>query len=92
MYTKKFYFKAKNHLPFSDLRCDQYPLRRKRKRAKNGDFSHGLACDATGIDRIANQRTGGDFWPRNTTFLYPSLSCEMNIQILNCAGSFHGVT
>ena len=33
MYTKKFYFDAKNHLPFSVLRCDQYPLRREPKRA-----------------------------------------------------------
>ena len=54
MYTKKLYFDAKNHLPFSVLRCDQYPLRRKRKRAKNRRFTHVLARDATGIDRIAN--------------------------------------
>ena len=55
MYTKKFYFDAKNHLPFSDLRCDQYLLRRKRKRVKNRRFTHVLARDATGIDRIAKR-------------------------------------
>ena len=92
MYTKKFYFDAKNHLPFSDLRCDQYPLRREPKCAQNGDFSHVFACAATGIDRIANQRTGGDFSNRNRTFLNTSLSCVKNIQILNCARSFDGVS
>ena len=92
MYTKKFYFDAKNHLPFPDLRYDQYPLRRKRKRAKNRRFTHVLARDATGIDRIAKRGTGGDFSHRNTTFLYTSLSCVINIQILNCAGSFDGVS
>ena len=92
MYTKKFYFDAKNHLPFSELRCDQYPLCRKPKHAKNGDFLHVFACDAMGIDHIANRGTGGDFSHRNRTFLYTSLSCEINIQILNCAGSFDGVS
>ena len=92
MYTKKFYFDAKNHLPFSVLRCDQYPLCSKRKRAKNRRFTHVLARDATGIDRIAKRRTGGDFSHRNRTFLYTSLSCVINIQILNCAGSFDGVS
>ena len=92
MYTKKLYFDAKNHRPFSDLRCDQYPLRREPKRAWNGDFWHVFACDVTGIDSNTNRRTGGDFWPRNTTFLYTSLSCVINIQILNCAGSLDGVS
>ena len=92
MYTKKFYFDAKNHLPFSELRCDQYPLRREPKRAKNGDFLHVFACDATGIDHIANRRTGGGFSHRNGTFLYTSLSCEINIQILNCVGNFDVVS
>ena len=92
MYTKKFYFDAKNHLPFSVLRCDQYPLRRKRKRAKNRRFKHDLARDATGIDRVAKRRTAGDISHRNTTFLYTSLSCVINIQILNCGGSFDGVS
>ena len=87
MYTKKFYFDAKNHLPFSVLRCDQYPLRRKRKRPKNRRFSHVLARDETGIDRIANRRMGGDFSHRNRTFMYTSLSCAIKIQILNCDGS-----
>ena len=92
MYTKKFYFDAKNHLPFPVLRCDQYPLRRKRKRAKNRRSTHVLARDATGIDRLAKRRTGGDFSHRNTTFLYTSLSSVINTQILNCAGSFDGVS
>ena len=92
MYTKKLYFDAKNHFPFSVLRCDQYPLRRKRKRAKNRRFTHVLARDATGNDRIAKRRTGGDFSHRNTTFLYISLSCVINIQIRNYAGSFDGVS
>ena len=92
MYTKKFYFDAKNHLPFSVLRCDQYPLRRKRKRAKNRRFTHVLARDATGIDRIAKRRTGGDLSHRNRTFLYTSLACGINIQILNCAERFKGVS
>ena len=52
MYTKKLYFEAKNHLPFSDLWCYQYPLRRKRKRAKNRRFTHGFARDVMGIDSI----------------------------------------
>ena len=92
MYTKKFYFDAKNLLSFSVLRCDQYPLRRKRKRVKNRRFTHVLARDATGIDRIAKRRPAGDFSHRNTTFLYTSLSCVINFQILNCAGSFDGVS
>ena len=92
MYTKKFYFDAKNHLPFSVLRSDQYPLCRKRKRAKNRRFTHVLARDATGIVRIAKRRTGGDFSHRNATLLYISLSCVINIQVLNCAGSFDGVS
>ena len=92
MYTKKFYFYAKNHLPFSVLRCDQYPLRCEPKRVKNGDFLHVFTCESTGIDRITNRRTGGDFLPRNITFLYTTLSCEINIQILNCAGSFDGMS
>ena len=92
MYTKKFYFDAKNHLPFSVLRCDQYPLRRKRKRAKNRRFTQVLARDATGINRSAKRRTGGDISHRNRTFLYTSLAGEINIQILNCAGSFVGVS
>ena len=87
LYTKKLYFEAKNHLPFSDLWCDQYPLSRRRKRAKNRRFSHVLARDPTGIDRIANRRTGGDFSHRNRAFLYTSLACAINIQILNCDGS-----
>ena len=92
MYTKMLYFDAKNHLPFSVLRCDQYPLRRKRKHAKNRRFTHVLSRNATGIDGIAQRRTGGDFSHRNTTFLYTSLWCVINIQILNCAGSFDGVS
>ena len=92
MYTKKFYFDAKNHLPFSVLRFDQYPLRRNRKRAKNSRFTHVLARDATGIDRIAKRRRRGDFSHRNTTFLYTSLWWVINIQILNCAGSVDRVS
>ena len=84
MYTKKLYFDAKNHLLSSDLRYDQYPSGRGRKRTKNSDFSYVFVRDATGIGRIANQKTGGDSSHRNATLSYTLLRCCRNIHILNC--------
>ena len=60
MYTKKLHFDAEKRLPFANLRYDQYPLRRGRKRAKNRWFLHVFAREVTGICRIVNQRTGGE--------------------------------
>ena len=69
------------------------PIASRDKTCITRRFLHFFACDATGIDRIVNRRTGGDFSYRNRTFLYTSTShsCEINIQILNCVGSFDGV-
>ena len=61
MYTKKLYFDAENHLPLSDLRYVQYPLRRGQKRAKNRRLSPDFVRDAMDICRIANRKTGGNF-------------------------------
>ena len=84
MYTKKLHFDAKNPLFSSDLRYDQYPSRRGRKRTKNSDFSYVFVRDAIGIGRIANWKKGGDSSHRNATFSYTSLRCGRNIHILNC--------
>ena len=88
MYTKKLYFDAKNHHLVSDLRYDQYPSGRGRKRMKKSGFSYVFARDPTGISRIANRRKGGDSSRRNAAFSYTSHRCGINIHILNWDRSF----
>ena len=78
MYTKKLHFDAENHLPLSDLRYDQYLLRRGRKRAKNRRFWDVFARDAMRIGCIANRRTGGDSTYDFALILYTSLCSVIN--------------
>ena len=58
-------------------------MRRERKRAITGDFSHVLTRDATAIAWIADRRSGADSAHDPALILYTSLSCAMNTQILN---------
>ena len=78
MYTKKLYFDAENHLPLSDLRYEQYPLRRGRKRAKNHRLSPDFVRDAMDICRITNRRTGGDSTHDFALISYTSLFSHIN--------------
>ena len=79
MYTKRLYFDAENHLPLSDLRYEQYPLRCGRKRGKNHRLSPDFVRDAMEICRITNQRTGGDSTHDFTLISYTSL-----FSLINC--------
>ena len=78
MYTKNLYFDAENHLALSDLRHEQYPLRRGRKRAKNRHLSPEFIRDAMDICRIANWRTGGD-----STHDFPLISYTSLFSVIN---------
>ena len=85
MYTKKLHFDTENHLPLSDLRYEQYPLRGGRKRAKNHRLSPDFVRDAMNICHIKNRRTGGDSTHDFALISYTSLfsvinSCEPNRQ------------
>ena len=79
MYAKKLYFDAENHLPLSDLRYEQYPRRRGRKRAKNRRLSPDFVRDAMDIYRIANRRMGcdstHDFALISYTSLFSHIKC-----------------
>ena len=78
MYTKKLHFDAENHLPLSDLRYDQYPLCRGRKRAKNRRLSPVFTRAATDICRIGNRRKGGDSRHGFALISYTSLCSVIN--------------
>ena len=78
MYIKKLHFEAKKHLLFSDLRYDQYPSRRGRKRSKNAHFWHVVARHAMRIGRMVNWRTGGDFTHDFAEILYTSICSVIN--------------
>ena len=61
------------------------------EKTKNSVYSHILHIASTNIHLIANRRMGGDSTPDFACFLYTSLLCTMDIQILNWVASFHGV-
>ena len=75
---EKVAFGCENHLLFCDLRYDQYTSGLRQKSIKMSDLLYVFKCDATGIGRIANQRTGGDSSHRNATFSYTSRGSVIN--------------
>ena len=84
---KKVVFGGQKSPPGLGFAMRSIPGASQAKTCEKSPFSHVLARDGMGIHRIANPRTGGDFSHRNRTFLYTSLSCAINIQILNCDSS-----
>ena len=78
---------AEIHLPFSDLRYDEYPSNCWGKNVKNADFSYLFHDTSRDIHLIRNRRTGGDSTHNFALSSYTSLLVTTNIQSPNCGES-----